>query len=120
MMRANLTSPFKYLLTGAIASLAFAPSVWAQQADSALPTDAPPTPKPVQSGEPLEEDVNIIKSDKGTIEQYRVNGRVYMVKVIPVAGPPYYLLDTDGDGELDSQTDEMRSISVPQWVLFSW
>ncbi len=81
----------------------------------------PPTlPPQVESGEVLEPEVTIIESDKGTVEQYSLKGRVYMVKINPIAGPSYYLLDSDGDGEMDVREDHPTKIAVPQWVLFSW
>ncbi len=86
---------------------------------SALPIP-PELPPQVQSGEVLEPEVTISETAKGTVHRYSVNGRVYMVKVVPAAGPPYYFLDSDGDGELDARADDIHNISVPQWVLFSW
>jgi len=90
-------------------------------AQEPVPEDvpAPPVlPQPVQSGEALEPEVTIIESDKGTIYEYRANGALYMVKVQPVAGPPYYLLDTDGDGQMDVRQNRAWDNHVPQWVLF--
>ncbi|PKY09478.1 hypothetical protein B1757_14660 [Acidithiobacillus marinus] len=56
------------------------------------------------------------------IEEYKVNGRVYMVKVIPPKPfPPYYLEDKGGNGRFTEvpQTDA-EHLSVPQWILFRW
>lgn len=82
--------------------------------------DAPPPPEPVQSGEPLEPEVTIIQKDGETVEEYRVAGRLYMVKVTPSVGAPYYLMDQDGDGRLESRVDGLTDPIVPQWVIFSW
>lgn len=65
-------------------------------------------------------EVTIIETDEEVIYEYRVKGQVYMVKVEPIAGPPYYLLDTNGDGVLDVQEDQTPDLAVPQWLLFSW
>lgn len=86
---------------------------------AALPPP-PVIPEPVQSGEVLEPEVTIVESEKSTLYEYRINGRLYMVKVQPVAGPPYYLFDMDGDGQLDVFQDEPWNNSIPQWVLFTW
>jgi hypothetical protein len=43
-----------------------------------------------------------------------------MVRIQPPIGPPYYLLDTNGDGTLDTQEDRVWNNAIPQWVLFSW
>ena len=94
----------------------------AEEAD-APPAAVPPPPtipERVHSGEVLEPEVTIVESDKGTVYEYRANGRIYMVKIQPVVGEPYYLLDTDGDGELDVRQDQPGNISIPQWVLFTW
>ena len=89
-----------------------------QQPDEAeQPSLIPPQ---VKSGEALEPEVTIIEQPDKTIEQYSINGHMYMVKVTPVVGPPYYLVDSDGDGELDVRSSDPTNIAIPQWVLFSW
>jgi hypothetical protein len=35
------------------------------------------------------------------VTEYRVQGQLRMVKVVPVRGPTYYLVDRDGDGRMD-------------------
>ena len=80
--------------------------------------DAPPIPSGTDEAEELEPEVTIIESDKGTIYEYRANGALYMVKVQPASGPPYYLLDTDGDGQMDVRQNRPWDNHVPQWVLF--
>ncbi len=81
----------------------------------------PPPPPRVQSGEAIEPEVTIIENDKERIEQYSVNGRVYAVKITPKSGPSYYLIDTDGDGDLETRDNDItKGTQVPQWILFSW
>jgi hypothetical protein len=41
-------------------------------------------------------------SGRCRVEEYRMNGVLYMVKVTPTVGPPYYLIDTTGDGNLNA------------------
>ncbi len=79
-----------------------------------------PPPPQVKQGEVIEPEVTIIEKKDRTVEQYSVNGRVYMIKVTPSAGPPYYLYDLDGDGRMDVRQDSPMDIGIPQWVLFSW
>ncbi len=71
---------------------------------------------------PLENvDINIIKRDDRVIETHSVNGHVFMVKVIPTKGIPYFLYDTDGDGSLETRTNRaMRETTVNQWKIFQW
>ena len=82
--------------------------------------EPPEIPPPLVDGESIEPDVTIIKRKEGTISEYRINGQLYMVKVKPVVGPAYYLLDRDGDGEFDSRSNDPTNISVPQWILLRW
>jgi hypothetical protein len=83
--------------------------------------EQPDLPAPVESGENMEPDITIIKRGKETIEEYRINQRLYMVKIHPSVGPAYYMLDTDGDGNMDvRKTEAERQLKIPQWVLFSW
>ena len=81
----------------------------------------PPPPPRVQSGEAIEPDVTIIETDKERIQQYSVNGQVYAVKITPKSGPSYYMIDTDGDGNLETRHNDIeQGMQVPQWILFSW
>ena len=101
-------------------------SGWALALDNGdnQPAPVPPPPDipaPVQSGQPLEPQITIIHKKEATIEEYRVNGNLYMVKVTPKIGKPYYLIDMDGNGSLETRRNGIRdTMSVPQWVLFSW
>lgn len=86
-----------------------------------VPEAAPPPPPRVQSGEPLEPEVTILRKEEETVEEYRIGGQLYMVKVTPKIGKPYYLLDSDGDGKLETRMSHLYSnFVVPSWVIFSW
>jgi hypothetical protein len=86
--------------------------------------EQPDIPPPVESGQPMQPDVTIIRRDKDVIEEYRINNRLYMVKIKPFIGPPYFLMDTDGDGEMDARSSDIvkgaNAMKIPQWVLLSW
>lgn len=61
----------------------------------------------------------VIRQEEGrTIEEYRVNGQLFAIKVIPDQGEPYYLVDSEGDGELDQR--ERGRLLIPSWVLLRW
>lgn len=84
-------------------------------------TDAPEMPMPVESGETMEPDITIIRRGKKTIHEYRMNGKVYKVKIVPDIGPEYYMVDPDGDGNLEvRQSDLEKGIKIHQWELYSW
>lgn len=60
-------------------------------------------------------------SASAQFEEYRHNGRLYMVKVTPRKGYAYYLIDSSGDGLFDVRHANLRSqLTVPQWVLKRW
>lgn len=50
------------------------------------------------------------------ISEYRVGGRLQVVKVTPARGPTYYLMDSDGDGRPDAGAP----VSPVYWKLFEW
>ena len=83
--------------------------------------DQPDLPAPIQSGQPMEPDVTIIRRGEETIEEYRINNQLYRVKITPVIGPSYELIDTNGDGNLEvRQGDNQKGMNINKWVLFSW
>ena len=85
-----------------------------------LPAPLPP-PDFVEYDEELEPEVTIIQRKDATVTEYRVNGRLYMVKVTPFVGKPYYFVDRDGDGIMESRmSDIYNTTQIPQWVIFSW
>jgi len=94
----------------------------AEIADEGLdPVPEPPElPDQIESGEAIEPEVTIIRREDATIEEYRVNGFLYAVKVTPAIGPAYYLMDKDGNGTLESRMEGLEDFIVPQWVLFRW
>lgn len=68
-----------------------------------------------------EPDVTIINRKDAKYEEYRLNGRLYMVKVTPFIGPPYYFVDRDGDGLMETRMPGRGSqVQVPGWVILSW
>ncbi|MCK9608383.1 MAG: DUF2782 domain-containing protein [Methylomonas sp.] len=97
--------------------------VWAEQALEEPPAvpEPPELPPRIQSGEEMEPDITIIRKGKDTIQEYRRNGKLYMIKVQPQVGPPYYLLDKDGDGVMDVKKNDLdRGTNINQWLLFEW
>jgi len=84
---------------------------------------SPPVAPSEKEQENLQPEVKIIQRKDKTVEEYRVNGRLYKIKVIPKVGPPYYLVDQNGDGSFDTLPvggGPEPDIMIPQWVLFRW
>lgn len=82
--------------------------------------DAPAPPSSPVTGETVEPEITIREGANETIYEYRVRGRMYMVKIQPRIGPAYYMIDTNGDGTLDQRSSVPMDIDVNQWVLFTW
>jgi hypothetical protein len=105
-------------IAAATLALCASSALAASQEDEALA--APAAPQSRAAGDPTEPEINITEGAEGLVYEYRVRGRLYMVKVQPQVGPPYFLLDTNGDGILDVQSDSPMNAAVQQWVLYSW
>ena len=87
-----------------------------------LPADeAPPVPSGTNEAGELEPEVTIIKRGTDVIQEYRMNGQLYMIKIVPQIGLPYYLVDRDGDGQLESRYNKLEpDILVPSWMIYRW
>ena len=96
--------------------------VWAQQQPAdlqPLPAVPPPPPGMEAFDEALEPQVTIVKAEKETREEFRIKGKLYMVKVTPPHGVPYYLIDKEGNGQM-VRDDAAPNLAVPMWVIKSW
>lgn len=107
-----------WILTGVLCASAMA------QDDPAAPppmAEEPPIPSKVQE-ERLEPAVNIREEEDRVIEEYSLDGRVYMVKITPAKGRPYYYLDEDGDGTLELQPGDeaMNPVRPVYWKIKEW
>jgi len=70
---------------------------------------------------PQQPDVTITQRGQERIEEFRINNQVYMIKITPAKGYPYYLIDNTGDGNFDTRRPQLNSEAmVPQWVLLRW
>ena len=63
--------------------------------------------------------VTIRKREGEMVEEYRVNGRLYKIKVTPLRGEPYFLIDQRGDGSFVPMEGGPGTpgLSIPQWVI---
>ncbi len=85
------------------------------------PPELEPLPEPEVGEEELQPEVTIRREGKNKVEEYSIGGRVYMIKVIPPIGPPYYLLDTDGDGNMDVRRSDLEeTLHIHQWRILEW
>ena len=89
-------------------------------ADERQAVEAPPLPPQLQSGEALEPEVTIRRTDREIIYEYRQSGRLVLVRVQPASGPPYYFVDTNGDGTLEYRPGDPVRDDVNMWVIKRW
>lgn len=111
-----------------LAALLAAGTVVAQQPEPAR-DDAPPPPpireplppKVTDPDDQIEPQVRIRREEERTVEEYVTStGQVYMVRVKPVGGPAYYMIDTTGDGILNIRHDRFEPVKPVYWKIFEW
>ena len=88
-------------------------------ADLQTVPEPPPPPPGYEPNPALEPQVTITTRGEDKVEEYRISGKLYMVKVIPKHGAPYFLVDDKGDGNFVRQGLD-SGIRVPQWVLLKF
>ncbi|MBT8046895.1 MAG: DUF2782 domain-containing protein [Xanthomonadales bacterium] len=109
-----------------VSTLAYAQPI--PQEELERPPPMPPAPEgdvpipPKIQDEQIEPTVTIIEEEDRRVEEYRLNGQVYMVKVTPKAGVPYYYVDADGDGKLELDVDRtaLDPVQPVYWKIKEW
>ena len=118
-LKFNFKLRFIWLLFCALLA-AFAPQpAFAVAPANAVPLEEVPPPPKVQDGEAIDEEpqVTIRKKGKDTIEEYRINGELYMMKVTPEGGVPYYLNKQDQDGGWVN-VGPNKPLVIPKRIIF--
>lgn len=77
---------------------------------------APAQPAAETPADNTEPEVTITTHGTDRYEEYRVRGQLYMIKVTPAHGKPYYLIDNEGSGQF-TRSDLAPNIKVPMWVI---
>lgn len=70
-----------------------------------------------ESIQPAEPEIRIRNEDNKTFYEYRVNGVLKEIKVVPKVGPIYYLVPQDGNAWI---REDRSQVLVPSWILFEW
>jgi hypothetical protein len=117
LMAATLTFPFLLACFDGVAQSTARPR---PPGTSAL--DEPPPPPPIGEVNPALEPQVTTRTEAGqTIQEYRVNGKLYMQRVTPRHGRPYVLVDHRGDGTFSRQDTTIdQGARVPQWVILEF
>lgn len=82
-----------------------------------LPAVPPPPPEMAPLDAAIEPQVTIRTEGSDTVEEFRLQGRVYMMKVTPRHGTPYYLVDERGEGQFVRRDVLDGRLLVPLWVI---
>jgi len=90
---------------------------------STQPKDLQPIPEPplppagIEKDSALEPQVTITKRGEDKAEEFRIGGKLYMIKITPRGGVPYYLIDNRGDGTFARQESLDSGLRPPMWVI---
>ena len=79
--------------------------------------EAPPPPAIGNENDPDKPEITIIKKGEETIEEYRIGGEIYMMKITPAHGTPYYMHKEDKGGAWIHDGPN-APLSVPKWTIF--
>lgn len=73
---------------------------------------------PQESLQDDQDKVEIVSGEERTVYEYRQNGILMAIKVVPKNGRPYYMVPADGNG-LPGNLETARHL-YPQWVIIEW
>jgi Protein of unknown function (DUF2782) len=107
----------KWIATGVL--LLATNAVWAKQPAGLEPLPEIPPP-PGMPDTDLEPQITIVQRGQDRVEEFRIHGLLFMIRVTPPHGHPYYLIDQRGDGLMVRHDDLSPNFQVPMWVLFRW
>lgn len=107
-----------FLLLGILCTSVYA----AEQPKELQPAPPPPPLDANAKDEPPEAEPQVTITTQGeqTVEEYRVSGKLYMIKITPKHGKPYYLVDDRGDGRFARREGLDSGVRVPRWVIHSF
>ena len=109
--------PARHLLFSLLLAVSAGAYAQGQKPSNLEPIPEPPPPPPGIDDSAQEPQVTIKKRGEDTVEEYRLNGKLYMVKVTPPHGRPYYLIDDKGSGVFSRRDDLDSGLRVPLWVI---
>jgi hypothetical protein len=109
-----------FILIGAASQLAAQDDLERPPEIPPIDAEEQPLPPKVQD-EQIEPTVTIRDEEDRRIEEYSKNGQVYMVKITPKVGLPYYYIDSDGDGNLETTPNKgIAPVQPVHWKVKEW
>jgi hypothetical protein len=95
-------------------------------AQELVPLEPPGLPElqiePLETEDPLLEEPLVIIRKRGEdkVEEYRIDGRIEVIKITPRIGFPYYLYDDTGDASYISDGVLDDGVRPPMWSIFTF
>jgi hypothetical protein len=114
---------FLLILLVACAALAAQAQSQARPRPPGTTTLEEPPPMPLVEADPAAARPQVTVRTEGDqeIAEYRIGGKLYMMRVTPKNGRPYTLIDQKGDGTFAKQDNTLTPhMLVPQWVLLEF
>jgi len=82
--------------------------------------EAPPPPKVEEDPSLEHSQVTTVTRGTDRVEEYRMHGKLYRMRVFPASGAPYWLEDPKGDGNFVRVDGPGSNVAVPKWVIKEW
>ena len=98
--------------------LAFGLAVTAATAGAMVSMTAQAGEKTAAQAQPQSPEITSRQEKDQTIEEYRIHGKLYAIKITPRRGAPYMLVDHSGDGNF--QMESNVRVAIPEWTLMRW
>ncbi len=105
--------------SGLLLGMLWGPVLAQEDMDDAYVVQTPREPLVVSDYQPSSDGPQVVirPGENEVFYEYRVNGQLMEIKVVPEVGPEYYLVPADGGGWIrENETDML----VPSWIIFSW
>jgi hypothetical protein len=84
------------------------------------PLEEAPPPPAISEDATLSPQVTIKAKGEDKVEEYRIRGKLYKMRVVPAAGAAYWLVDPKGDGSFVRVDGPTPNIAVPMWVILEF
>ena len=90
----------------------------AQQSEPPIVVETPKEPVVISDyqSSPDAPQIIIRPGDNEVFYEYRVNGELVEIKVVPAVGPSSYLVPAEGGWIREEQSQTL----IPSWVIFRW
>jgi hypothetical protein len=112
------TIPMRFLVILLLGGFSTAASAAKSAPENLEPLPPPPVFSPGPDESAVDEpEVTISEQPDQTVEEFRAHGKLFMIKITPKHGKPYYLVDDRGDGKFSRQESLDSGLRVPRWVI---